>query len=55
MEKWARPYSIPLKKEKLYIYTHTHTHHIYDIKVETCKQNVEPDFFFFLDFFFRPK
>lgn len=43
MEKWARPYSIPFKKKKKksYIYTLT-TNTVY---VETCKQNVEPDFF----------
>lgn len=47
MEKWARPYSTPFKKKAVYLHTHIHTLTTYTVYVEPCKQNVEPDFFFF--------
>lgn len=46
MGKWARLLSIPFKQKKaLSLYTHTYTLTTYTVYVETCKQNVEPDFF----------
>lgn len=47
MGKWARLLSIPFKQKKaLSLYTHTYTLTTYTVYVETCKQNVEPDFFY---------